>query len=72
MLDILRDKAKDIVREDQADYLGDMHQLILFPSRQTRATLAIHIDRVLDGGSAAVRAHIAESNTRFIAGKTER
>ena len=72
MLDILRDKAKAIVREAQADYLGDMHQLILFQLRQTRATLAMHIDKVLDGGSAAVREHIAEFNARFTAGKTER
>jgi hypothetical protein len=65
MLEILRDKAKLIIREARAEYIGTMHRLILFRSRETGATLAMHIDRILDGGPAAVREHIRQSDTRF-------
>jgi hypothetical protein len=64
MLEILRDKAKSILRQSNAEYLGTMRRLILFRSRETGATLAMHIDRILDGGPAAVREHIRESDAR--------
>jgi hypothetical protein len=65
MIDILREKVQGIVRAAGADYLGEQGRLVLFRSRETGAALAMSIDKVLDGGPVAVRAHIQESDARY-------
>lgn len=71
MIDILQIKVKAIVSDAGGIYIGcmmgkDNHQLVLFNSRQTGATLASPLQYILDYGPGVVRQHIERSNLRFI------
>ena len=65
MLDIVKKRARAHVEAAGGRYVGTLERLVLFNSRESGSTLALPISEVLNGGPAAVRAHILESNRRF-------
>lgn len=67
MLDMLKDRAKKIILDAGAEYIGpfDGTRLVLFNSRQTGSTLALRMETILIGGVEAVQQHVKASNARF-------